>query len=97
MFVADVPTDLTPEDKLAALRAADPYRRWVSLDDTRFCLLCERKFTGRQVEITRSRSARVKLRCPTTDCPASPHEWVFPGNPLTSDKCWRDWQRAFEE
>ena len=88
---------LTPEDKLAALRAGDAYRQWTSLDDKRFCLLCERTFTGRQVEIVRKRSARFSLRCPGENCPSSPHEWVFPGNPLTSDKCWNDWQRAFDQ
>ena len=89
-------THLTPEEKLEALRAGDPFRKWSSLDDKRFCLLCERTFTGRQVEITRVRGRRVILRCPGDNCRSSPNEWVFPGNPLISDKCLRDWQRAFE-
>ena len=92
-----VGTMLTPEDKLAALRAGDAYRKWTSLDDRRFCLLCERTFTGRQVEIMRKRNARVSLRCPSENCPSSPREWVFPGNPLISENCWQDWQRAFDE
>lgn len=88
---------VTPEDKLAALRRGDTSRNWASLDDKRFCLLCERTFTGRQVQIIGERRGRVILHCPSDKCPSRPDLWVFPGNPLISDKCWRDWQRALEQ
>jgi hypothetical protein len=55
--------------------------------------LCEKSFTGRQVEITRSRG-QFKLHCPTEGCNAGPGEWVHPGNPLLCDTAYRDWLRA---
>ena len=86
---------LTSQDKLDALRRADHFRSWESLDDTRVCILCERTITGRQVEITGS-GTRVKLHCPTEGCTSSPREWAYPGNPLLSDTAWQDWATAVE-
>ena len=77
---------LPPDERLSALRAGDPFREWHSLDDERFCVLCERTFTGRQVRIIRDRSGRFRLRCRTESCKAGPSHWVYPSRPLTSDK-----------
>jgi hypothetical protein len=85
------------EDKLAALRKADPFRRWVSLDDRRVCVLCDKTIMGRQIAITRHSRGIPTLRCPTEGCNGGPHEWVYPGNPLTSKRAWRDWSRIFDE
>ncbi|HJT82376.1 MAG TPA: hypothetical protein VJ719_14375, partial [Chthoniobacterales bacterium] len=81
-------------DRLLILRAADQFRHWGSLDDHRVCVMCETEFTGRQVGITRTRSGHYRLHCPTEECNAGPRQWVYPGNPLTSDAAYQDWQRA---
>src|SRR5207248_5349875 len=39
------------DDRLSILRVGDPSRSWNSLDDQRVCVLCGRKFKGRQVDI----------------------------------------------
>jgi hypothetical protein len=85
---------LMSEDKLAALRKGDPARKWVSLDDRCSCILCEKSFSGRQVEVSVSAPGRVRLRCPSDGCAGTPREWVHPGNPLVSQKAWRDWERV---
>jgi hypothetical protein len=85
---------LNSEDKLAALRKADPARRWLSLDDRCTCVLCERTFNGRQIDVAISAAGRVRLRCPSEGCTGTPREWVHPGNPLVSQKAWRDWERV---
>src|SRR5882672_7914271 len=41
------------DDRLSILRVSDPSKSWNSLDDQRICVLCERKFKGRQVDIRR--------------------------------------------
>lgn len=87
---------LPPEEKLAALCAGDAFREWHSLDDERFCFCCERTVSGRQIEVS-GRRGHYRLHCPSPDCPASPREWIMPGDPYTSDKVWRDWQRALED
>jgi hypothetical protein len=85
---------LASDEKLDALRKGDPVHKWLSLDDRRSCILCDRSFSGRQVEVTVSAGGRVRLHCPTEGCSSTPREWVHPGNPLISQKAWRDWERV---
>ena len=82
-----------PEERLSILRSEDRFRPWESLDDKRCCVLCERTFNGRQVEI-RGRSGRFTLHCPMEDCHSTPRHWVCPGNPLVSDQVYQDWSLA---
>lgn len=86
--------NLSSEDKLDALRKADPASRWQSLDDHRVCILCEKDFSGRQVDASISGSGRVRLRCPSEGCTSTPSQWVRPGNPLVSEQAWEDWARV---
>ena len=69
---------------------------WTSLDETRQCVLCEETFTGHQVRVLWDHSGTPHLRCPTMGCPASPAQWIHPGNPLVSEDAWRDWVRLLE-
>jgi hypothetical protein len=85
---------LASDEKLAALRKGDPVHQWLSLDDRRTCILCERTFSGRQVDVAMTPAGRVRLRCPSDGCTSTPREWVHPGNPLVSQKAWLDWQRV---
>ncbi|HEV2096344.1 MAG TPA: hypothetical protein VGQ82_07570 [Chthoniobacterales bacterium] len=78
------------EEKLAALREGDRFREWESLDDQRTCVLCERKFRGRQVGITVGKGARVELHCPSEKCAGTPREWVLPGTALVGEDPWAD-------
>ncbi|HEU0208032.1 MAG TPA: hypothetical protein VFQ78_03550 [Candidatus Udaeobacter sp.] len=66
------------EDRLATLRAGDPIRSWKSLDDQRVCVVCGRKFKGRQVDIRRLPGGKLKLCCPTLGCTSALHQWVYP-------------------
>jgi hypothetical protein len=72
------------DDRLKVLRAEDRFRNWRSLGDERLCILCKRKFNGRQVEIRRSGSRKYQLRCPTEGCNSAPHLWIYPATPLAS-------------
>ena|SRR5438874_1957419 len=90
---AHVPLD----ERLLILRATDEFRKWNSLDDQRVCVLCDKNFTGRQIEITRNRSGQFELHCPTHKCNAGPGQWVYPGNPLVSETAYQDWQKALVE
>lgn len=77
-------TALLPEEKLAILRASDPRRKWMSLDDRRVCVLCDRVITGRQVEVTRETGGTYSVHCPTADCPAVPSDWFYQGSSYSS-------------
>jgi hypothetical protein len=82
------------DERLSIVRAEDQFRRWSSLDDERFCIVCEKKFNGRQIEIRRFANGRYELHCPTEGCNSGPHQWVYPGTPLVSDIVDPDWWRA---
>jgi hypothetical protein len=84
-------THLRPEEKLSILRGEDRLRRWNSLDDERLCVLCRRKFNGRQVEVRRFANGKNKLLCPTQGCASEPRQWVYLANPLIPDVVDPDW------
>jgi hypothetical protein len=82
---------ISPEDRLSILRTEDRFRRWNSLDDERLCVLCRRKFNGRQVEVGRFANGTAKLRCPTEGCASEPRQWVYLATPLIPDIADPDW------
>ena len=86
---------LNADERLSILRAADQIRGWSSVDDERCCVLCDRTFTGRQVEIGRRQNGRYDLHCPTPGCKSLPHQWVYPGNPLIRNRLSRLVVRAW--
>jgi hypothetical protein len=74
------PTPLTDADKLDALRVLDQFREWHSLDDNRYCLVCGKIITGRQIQVAGGKRGDGPLRvnCPTEQCNSIPMDWVLP-------------------
>ena len=73
-------TSLSDAEKLDALRQLDQFRDWRSLDDTRYCLVCGKIITGRQIQVaggTRG-NGPLRLSCPTERCASIPMDWVLP-------------------
>ena len=71
---------LSDEEKLEVLRRLDQFRHWHSLDEKRYCLVCGKLITGRQVQVaggTRGNGA-LRLSCPTEACNSIPMDWVLP-------------------
>ena len=74
------PVTLPDADKLDALRRLDQFRQWRSLDEKRYCLVCGKIITGRQVRVadgTRGNGA-LRLSCSTKGCNSIPMDWVLP-------------------
>jgi hypothetical protein len=71
---------LSDQEKLDTLRRLDQFRKWDSLDEKRYCLVCGEIITGRQINIIGATHANGPLRivCPTAHCDAVPMEWVQP-------------------
>jgi len=84
-------THLNLDDRLSILRAEDRFRSWGSLDDERLCIICKRKFNGRQVEVRRASNRKYQLHCPTEGCNSKPHLWIYPTTPLVSHLVESDW------
>jgi hypothetical protein len=71
---------LSDADKLDALRKLDQFRQWQSLDEKRYCLVCDKIITGRQIQVaggTRG-NGPLRLSCPTLRCHSIPMDWVLP-------------------
>jgi hypothetical protein len=67
--------------KLAVLQEHDTHRKWYSLDDERVCILCERRITGRMIDIWETRKGVFHLHCPTPGCDSVPRDWFYHGVP----------------
>lgn len=75
-----LPSKLSDADKLDALRRLDQFRQWRLLDEKRYCLVCGRIITGRQIQVaggTRG-NGPLRLSCPTERCNSIPMDWVLP-------------------
>jgi len=74
------PIKLSDEEKLDVLQRLDQFRLWHSLDEKRYCLVCGKIITGREIQViegTRG-SGPLRIICPTKHCNAVPMEWVRP-------------------
>ena len=72
------PTKLSDEEKLEVLQRLDQFRVWHSLDEKRYCLVCGKIITGREVHVTGGENGPLRVSCPTEHCNAIPMNWVRP-------------------
>jgi hypothetical protein len=82
------------DDRLRILGVGDPFRSWNSLDDQRVCVLCGRKFEGRQVDICHLPGKKFKLCCPTLGCLSTPHQWRCEMLPVASNPAKKHWRHV---
>jgi hypothetical protein len=68
---------LHPEERLQILRNLDTERNWYSLDDKRVCAVCDRVFSGRQIEIKMDCAGCYELKCPTPLCASHIGNWFL--------------------
>jgi hypothetical protein len=74
------PLKLSEQEKLEALQRLDRFRKWRSLDDKRYCLVCSTIITGREIHIIGGTRGAGPLRviCPSDGCHSIPMDWVLP-------------------
>ena len=78
---------LADDEKLELLRRLDQFRRWQSLDEKRYCLVCGELISGRQIQVdggTRG-NGPLRLSCPTETCNSIPMDWVLPTNEVLAE------------
>jgi hypothetical protein len=71
---------LPDNEKLEVLRRLDQFRHWHSLEEKRYCLVCGKLITGRQIWVaggTRG-NGPLRLNCSTESCNSIPMDWVLP-------------------
>jgi hypothetical protein len=86
---------LSENEQLETLRRLDQFRRWHSLDEKRYCLVCGKLVTGWQIQVaggTRG-DGPMRLNCPTEGCNSIPMDWVL----LTDEILARVEKMAAEE
>jgi|SRR5438093_731748 hypothetical protein len=71
---------LPDPEKLAALQRLDQFRKWTSLDEKRYCLVCSTIITGREILVIGGTRGTEPLRviCPSLGCHSIPLDWVLP-------------------
>jgi hypothetical protein len=74
------PIPLSDVDKLHLLQRLDQFREWRSLDESRYCLVCGKIITGREIRVACDADGNVPVRinCPTERCSSIPMDWVLP-------------------
>jgi len=74
------PLKLSEQEKLEALQRLDRFRKWRSLDEKRYCLVCSAIITGREIHIMGGTRGTGPLRviCPSHGCHSIPMDWVLP-------------------
>jgi len=74
------PVEMPDENKLETLRRLDQFRWWRSVDEKRYCLICGKIITGRQIQAMGGTRGNGPLRviCPTRGCHSIPMDWVHP-------------------
>jgi hypothetical protein len=74
------PLKLSEQEKLEALQRLDRFRKWRSLDEKRYCLVCSTIITGREIHIIGGTRGAGPLRviCPSHGCHSIPMDWVLP-------------------
>ena len=81
------PARLSDDEKLEVLRRLDQFRQWHSLDEERYCLVCGKLITGRQIEVAGGirGNGPLRLSCPTQGCNSIPMDWVLPTNEILAN------------
>lgn len=85
--------NLSAENRLDILRTADSSRKWNSLDDQRFCILCKKVITGSQIDISLDENGGYELHCPTVDCPSTIRDWFYSISSYSTGKELSDQQK----
>jgi hypothetical protein len=90
------PINLSDEDKLDVLRRLDEFRLWRSLDEKRYCLVCDKIITGKQIQVTGGTRGNgpLRLSCPTERCHSIPMDWVLPTDEVLANLALRETQRS---
>ena len=75
-----LPIKLSDDDKLEALKRLDQFRKWSSLEEKRYCLVCSSIITGRDIQVIGGTRGMGPLRmiCPSDGCHSIPMDWVRP-------------------
>ena len=74
------PIKFSEREKLEVLQRLDRYRKWRSLEEKRYCLVCGKIIAGHDIQVIGGTRGAGPLRviCSTRGCHSIPMDWVLP-------------------
>jgi hypothetical protein len=74
------PIKFSEREKLEVLQRLDRYRKWSSLEEKRYCLVCGKIIAGHDIQVIGGTRGAGPLRmiCSTRGCHSIPMDWVLP-------------------
>ena len=74
------PIKFSEREKLEVLQRLDHYRKWRSLQEKRYCLVCGKIIAGHDIQVIGGTRGTGPLRviCSTHGCHSIPMDWVLP-------------------
>jgi hypothetical protein len=74
------PIEFPEREKLEVLQRLDRYRKWRSLEEKRYCLVCGKIIAGHDIQVIGGNRGTGPLRviCSTPGCHSIPMDWVLP-------------------
>jgi hypothetical protein len=92
------PIKFPEREKLEVLQRLDRYRKWRSLEEKRYCLVCGKVIAGHDIQVIGGTRGAGPLRviCSTRGCHSIPMDWVLPTDEVLAKMSTSENQRRIE-
>src|SRR5258708_20599501 len=92
------PIKFSEREKLEVLQRLDRYRKWRSLEEKRYCLVCCKVIAGHDIQVIGGTRGTGPLRviCSTRGCHSIPMDWVLPTDEVLAKMSMAENERRIE-
>ena len=92
------PIKFSEREKLEVLQRLDRYRKWRSLEEKRYCLVCGKIIAGHDIQVIGGTRGAGPLRviCSTRGCHSIPMDWVLPTDEVLAKMAMSENERYIE-
>ena len=92
------PIKFSEREKLEVLQRLDRYRKWRSLEEKRYCLVCGKIIAGHDIQVIGGTRGTGPLRviCSTRGCHSIPMDWVLPTDEVLAKMSMSENERRIE-
>jgi hypothetical protein len=92
------PIKFSEREKLDVLQRLDHYRKWRSLEEKRYCLVCGKIIAGHDLQVIGGTRGTGPLRviCSTRGCHSIPMDWVLPTDEVLAKMSMSENERRIE-
>ena len=92
------PIKFSEREKLEVLQRLDRYRKWRSLEEKRYCLVCGNVIAGHDIQVIGGArgTGPIRVICSTRGCHSIPMDWVLPTDEVLAKMSMSENQRRVE-